>query len=123
MYNHLWLKEIPSTGLLSGTLLSRDPLFQILTTWLEFDFVSVLLDMFLCVYQGDKPLDTLRKWLKTYGRELDQETRQNCFETEKFLKRALTGEGEELFSNLGEFELLCLEFHSFMCHMYSGMEL
>ncbi|MCI4382630.1 hypothetical protein PGIGA_G00017020 [Pangasianodon gigas] len=41
--------------------------------------------------KGDKPLDTLRQWLKTYGRELDQETRQDCSETEKLLKRALSG--------------------------------
>ncbi|KAF7704452.1 hypothetical protein HF521_021524 [Silurus meridionalis] len=41
--------------------------------------------------KGDKPLDTLRQWLKTYGRELDQETRQDCSETEKLLKRALAG--------------------------------
>ncbi|KAK3538198.1 hypothetical protein QTP70_033122 [Hemibagrus guttatus] len=41
--------------------------------------------------KGDKPLDTLRQWLKTYGRELDQETRQDCSEIEKLLKRALTG--------------------------------
>ncbi|MCJ8736838.1 hypothetical protein PDJAM_G00016890 [Pangasius djambal] len=41
--------------------------------------------------KGDKPLDTLRQWLKTYGRELDQEARQDCSETEKLLKRALSG--------------------------------
>ncbi|KAB5562260.1 hypothetical protein PHYPO_G00015870 [Pangasianodon hypophthalmus] len=41
--------------------------------------------------KGDKPLDTLRQWLKTYGRELDQDTRQDCSETEKLLKRALSG--------------------------------
>ncbi|XP_053366444.1 tonsoku-like protein [Clarias gariepinus] len=41
--------------------------------------------------KGDKPLDTLRQWLKTYGRELDQEARQECSETEKILKRVLAG--------------------------------
>ncbi|XP_060790341.1 tonsoku-like protein [Neoarius graeffei] len=41
--------------------------------------------------KGDKPLDTLRQWIKTYGRELDQEAQQDCSETEKLLKRALTG--------------------------------
>ncbi|XP_053489149.1 tonsoku-like protein [Ictalurus furcatus] len=41
--------------------------------------------------KGDKPMDTLRHWLKTYGRELDQETRRDCSETEKLLKRALAG--------------------------------
>lgn len=71
--------------------------------------------MFLCVYQGDKPLDTLRQWLKTYGRELDQEARQDCSETEKLLKRALAGAGEELFSNLGEFG-----FMYWSCHIYRG---
>lgn len=66
--------------------------------------------MFLCVYQGDKPLDTLRQWLKTYGRELDQETRQDCAETEKLLKRALVGAGEEMFSNLREFGFMYWSF-------------
>lgn len=65
----------------------------------------------LCVYQGDKPLDTLRQWLKTYGRELDQETRQDCSEMEKLLKRALTGAGEEFFCNLREFAFCVLSFH------------
>ncbi|TSO25206.1 Tonsoku-like protein [Bagarius yarrelli] len=41
--------------------------------------------------KGDKPLDTLRQWIKTYGHELDQETRQDCSETEKLLKKALAG--------------------------------
>lgn len=39
-------------------------------------------------------MDTLRQWLKTYGRELDKETRQECAETEKLLKKALAGGGE-----------------------------
>lgn len=72
----------------------------------------------LCVCQGDKPMDTLRHWLKTYGRELDQETRRDCSETEKLLKRALAGAGEELFSNFREFGFmywdlihLCLRKH------------
>lgn len=44
--------------------------------------------------QGDKPLDTLRQWRKTYSRDLDQETLYECVETEKILKRALAGGGE-----------------------------
>ncbi|XP_076834924.1 tonsoku-like protein [Brachyhypopomus gauderio] len=39
--------------------------------------------------KGDKPLDSLRQWLKTYRQELDQETMQECVETEKLLLRTL----------------------------------
>uniref|UniRef100_A0A3B4BRN7 NF-kappa-B inhibitor-like protein 2 n=1 Tax=Pygocentrus nattereri TaxID=42514 RepID=A0A3B4BRN7_PYGNA len=41
--------------------------------------------------KGETPLDSLRQWRKTYGRELDQETVRECIETEKFLKRAQIG--------------------------------
>ncbi|KAL7862089.1 hypothetical protein SRHO_G00135300 [Serrasalmus rhombeus] len=41
--------------------------------------------------KGETPLDSLRQWRKTYGRELDQETVRECIETEKFLKRAQVG--------------------------------
>ncbi|ROJ78833.1 Tonsoku-like protein [Anabarilius grahami] len=42
--------------------------------------------------KGNTPLDTLRQWFKTYSRQLDQETKQDCLETEKLLKRALSGD-------------------------------
>ncbi|KAK2879094.1 hypothetical protein Q8A67_019885 [Cirrhinus molitorella] len=42
--------------------------------------------------KGLTPLDTLRQWFKTYSRQLDQETKQECLETEKLLKRALSGD-------------------------------
>ncbi|KAK9959665.1 hypothetical protein ABG768_009773 [Culter alburnus] len=42
--------------------------------------------------KGHTPLDTLRQWFKTYSRQLDQETKQDCLETEKLLKRALSGD-------------------------------
>ncbi|KAI4889200.1 hypothetical protein NFI96_012968 [Prochilodus magdalenae] len=41
--------------------------------------------------KGETPLDSLRQWRKTYGRELDQETERECVETEKFLKRTKSG--------------------------------
>uniref|UniRef100_A0A8C1S8S0 Tonsoku-like protein n=1 Tax=Cyprinus carpio TaxID=7962 RepID=A0A8C1S8S0_CYPCA len=46
--------------------------------------------------KGHTPLDTLRQWFKTYSRQLDQETKQECLETEKLIKRALSGDGEEI---------------------------
>ncbi|KAA0710863.1 Tonsoku-like protein NF-kappa-B inhibitor-like protein 2 [Triplophysa tibetana] len=42
--------------------------------------------------KGHTPLDTLRQWFKTYSRELDHETKQECLETEKLLKKALSGD-------------------------------
>ncbi|XP_051578042.1 tonsoku-like protein isoform X1 [Myxocyprinus asiaticus] len=42
--------------------------------------------------KGHTPLDTLQQWFKNYSRELDQETKQECLETEKLLKRALSGD-------------------------------
>ncbi|XP_065109970.1 tonsoku-like protein [Paramisgurnus dabryanus] len=42
--------------------------------------------------KGHTPLDTLRQWYNTYSRQLDQETKQECLETEKLLKRALSGD-------------------------------
>uniref|UniRef100_A0A8C1S972 Tonsoku-like protein n=1 Tax=Cyprinus carpio TaxID=7962 RepID=A0A8C1S972_CYPCA len=42
--------------------------------------------------KGHTPLDTLRQWFKTYSRQLDQETKQECLETEKLIKRALSGD-------------------------------
>ncbi|XP_043119812.1 tonsoku-like protein isoform X2 [Puntigrus tetrazona] len=42
--------------------------------------------------KGLTPLDTLRQWFKTYSRQLDQETKQECLETEKLIKRALSGD-------------------------------
>ncbi|TRY91787.1 hypothetical protein DNTS_021911 [Danionella cerebrum] len=42
--------------------------------------------------KGRTPLDSLREWFKTYSRELDSETKQNCLETEKLIKRVLSGD-------------------------------
>uniref|UniRef100_A0A672P5G8 Tonsoku-like protein n=1 Tax=Sinocyclocheilus grahami TaxID=75366 RepID=A0A672P5G8_SINGR len=42
--------------------------------------------------KGNTALDTLRQWFKTYSRQLDQETKQECLETEKLIKRALSGD-------------------------------
>ncbi|XP_051503112.1 tonsoku-like protein [Myxocyprinus asiaticus] len=44
----------------------------------------------VCNSKGHTPLDTLRQWFKNYSRELDQETKQECLETEKLIKRALS---------------------------------
>ncbi|XP_066525781.1 tonsoku-like protein [Hoplias malabaricus] len=41
--------------------------------------------------KGETPLDSLRQWKKTYIRELDKYTVQECEETEKFLKTVVTG--------------------------------
>uniref|UniRef100_A0A671PEL3 Tonsoku-like protein n=1 Tax=Sinocyclocheilus anshuiensis TaxID=1608454 RepID=A0A671PEL3_9TELE len=46
--------------------------------------------------KGHTALDTLRQWFKTYSRQLDQETKQECLETEKLIKRAVSGDGEEI---------------------------
>ncbi|XP_056332374.1 tonsoku-like protein [Danio aesculapii] len=42
--------------------------------------------------KGHTPLDTLRQWFKTYSGQLDPETTQECLETEKLIKRALSGD-------------------------------
>lgn len=44
--------------------------------------------------QGETAMDTLRQWQRTYSRELDQDTRQECVATEKLLRKALAGGGE-----------------------------
>ncbi|XP_060919035.1 tonsoku-like protein [Labrus mixtus] len=41
--------------------------------------------------KGDSAMDTLRYWQKTYSRELDQDTRQECIATERLLRKALAG--------------------------------
>ncbi|XP_024121974.1 tonsoku-like protein isoform X1 [Oryzias melastigma] len=41
--------------------------------------------------KGETALDTLRQWQRTYGRELDGDTRQECAATEKLLRKALAG--------------------------------
>ncbi|XP_028251309.1 tonsoku-like protein [Parambassis ranga] len=41
--------------------------------------------------KGETALDTLRQWQKTYSRELDQDTKQECIATEKLLRKALAG--------------------------------
>lgn len=41
--------------------------------------------------KGETPHDSLREWLRMYGKHLDQETRQECRETENLLKTAASG--------------------------------
>ncbi|XP_064157110.1 tonsoku-like protein isoform X2 [Anguilla rostrata] len=41
--------------------------------------------------KGEAPQDTLRRWLKTYSRHLDPETRRECTEMERALRRAAAG--------------------------------
>ncbi|XP_074843445.1 tonsoku-like protein [Carettochelys insculpta] len=44
--------------------------------------------------KGLSPLGTLREWVRMYGRDLDQETRQRCRAKEQLLKEAVVGRGE-----------------------------
>ncbi|KAL2098803.1 hypothetical protein ACEWY4_005283 [Coilia grayii] len=41
--------------------------------------------------KGETPLDSLRQWYKTYSRELDSSTKQECSGTEKLLRKAIAG--------------------------------
>ncbi|XP_044231765.1 tonsoku-like protein [Thunnus albacares] len=41
--------------------------------------------------KGDTAMDTLRQWQRTYSRELDQDTKQECTATERLLRKALAG--------------------------------
>ncbi|XP_051246488.1 tonsoku-like protein isoform X9 [Dicentrarchus labrax] len=41
--------------------------------------------------KGDTAMDTLRQWQRTYSRELDQDTKQECIATERLLRKALAG--------------------------------
>nr|XP_019940300.1 PREDICTED: tonsoku-like protein [Paralichthys olivaceus] len=41
--------------------------------------------------KGDAAMDTLRYWQRTYSRELDKETKQECVATERLLREALAG--------------------------------
>ncbi|XP_063040219.1 tonsoku-like protein [Engraulis encrasicolus] len=41
--------------------------------------------------KGDTPVDSLRQWYRTYSRELDPSTKQECSDTERLLKKALAG--------------------------------
>lgn len=54
--------------------------------------------VFAFLHQGETALDTLRQWQRTYGRELDGDTRQECAATEKLLRKALAGGGSSLTS-------------------------
>uniref|UniRef100_A0A671PDA0 Tonsoku-like protein n=1 Tax=Sinocyclocheilus anshuiensis TaxID=1608454 RepID=A0A671PDA0_9TELE len=58
--------------------------------------------------KGHTALDTLRQWFKTYSRQLDQETKQECLETEKLIKRAVSGDGEEI--NITDLFLMIIVF-------------
>lgn len=54
---------------------------------------------FTILCQGDTAMDTLRQWQRTYSRELDQDTKQECIATERLLRKALAGGGELLTSS------------------------
>ncbi|XP_060939291.1 tonsoku-like protein [Limanda limanda] len=41
--------------------------------------------------KGNAAMDTLRHWQRTYSRELDKETKQECVATENLLREALAG--------------------------------
>uniref|UniRef100_UPI0037E8D1BE tonsoku-like protein n=1 Tax=Semicossyphus pulcher TaxID=241346 RepID=UPI0037E8D1BE len=41
--------------------------------------------------KGDSAMDTLHHWQRTYSRELDKDTKQECITTERLLRRALAG--------------------------------
>ncbi|KAF7667498.1 hypothetical protein LDENG_00056370 [Lucifuga dentata] len=41
--------------------------------------------------KGDAAMDTLRQWQRTYSRELDQDTKQECAATGRLLRKALAG--------------------------------
>ncbi|KAG7224182.1 hypothetical protein INR49_019917 [Caranx melampygus] len=43
------------------------------------------------VTMGETALDTLRHWQRTYNRELDRDTKQECIITERLLREALSG--------------------------------
>ncbi|KAL4624199.1 tonsoku-like protein [Arapaima gigas] len=67
----------------------------------HFQVARLLVERGACVTlrnsKGETPLDCLRHWLRMYSRELDQDTRQECAQTERLLKKAAsrTGEGAE----------------------------
>ncbi|KAF3845373.1 hypothetical protein F7725_008536 [Dissostichus mawsoni] len=52
-------------------------------------------------------MDTLRHWQRTYSRELDQDTKQECMATERLLRKALSG-GGEAFTSRHSLSSLCL---------------
>lgn len=54
---------------------------------------------FTILRQGATAMDTLRQWQRTYSRELDHETKQECIATERLLRRALAGGGEAFTSS------------------------
>uniref|UniRef100_A0A8D3BEK3 Tonsoku-like protein n=1 Tax=Scophthalmus maximus TaxID=52904 RepID=A0A8D3BEK3_SCOMX len=41
--------------------------------------------------KGNTAMDTLRQWQRTYSRELDQETKQECVATERLLRKSQSG--------------------------------
>lgn len=49
--------------------------------------------MFCPLPQGHTACDTLRQWQRTYSRELDHETRQECAATERVLRKAAAAAG------------------------------
>lgn len=60
---------------------------------------------FIILCQGDTAMDTLRQWQRTYSKELDQDTKQECMATERLLRKALAGGGEAFTSSTQQFSL------------------
>uniref|UniRef100_A0A8D0GR13 NF-kappa-B inhibitor-like protein 2 n=1 Tax=Sphenodon punctatus TaxID=8508 RepID=A0A8D0GR13_SPHPU len=56
--------------------------------------IGALLALSGCILlpQGQSPLDTLQEWLRIYGRELDQETRERCSAMARLLQEAKAGQ-------------------------------
>uniref|UniRef100_A0A8D0L632 NF-kappa-B inhibitor-like protein 2 n=1 Tax=Sphenodon punctatus TaxID=8508 RepID=A0A8D0L632_SPHPU len=60
--------------------------------------IGALLALSGCILlpQGQSPLDTLQEWLRIYGRELDQETRERCSAMARLLQEAKAGSRPQL---------------------------
>lgn len=56
--------------------------------------------LFPLLCQGETAMDTLRQWTRTYRKELDEETKQECVAIEKLLRKALAGGGGEALTLL-----------------------
>nr|XP_020446622.1 LOW QUALITY PROTEIN: tonsoku-like protein [Monopterus albus] len=56
--------------------------------------------------KGETAMDTLRQWQRTYSRELDQDTRQECIATERLLRKALAGGGPAALATAKPFDAL-----------------
>ncbi|MEQ2188558.1 hypothetical protein GOODEAATRI_016316, partial [Goodea atripinnis] len=84
------------------------------TDWVFGGNFSAVLTLFSyllscrCCRCGETPMDTLHHWQRTYRRELDEETRQECLCTERLLKKAAAG-GAKPFDALQDSQLFDAE--------------